>query len=141
MVRRFIVSAALSLLCGLPVARAYVAIVNKTDNAEIHVVPAPGKVTVDGALQDWDLSGTITMFLDEVSRDVYSVRGAMMYDPEALYIGGQVKDPTPLVNAYAFGGDVNMSWNADAIQIRFLSNPGALSRATTQGGGPPPPGD
>jgi len=65
--------------CGR-VAHAYVAIVNKTDHAEIHVVPPPGKVVIDGTLDDWDLSGAITMFIDEASKASYSVRGAMMYD-------------------------------------------------------------
>lgn len=59
-------------------AFGYAAIVNKTDHAEIHVVPAPGAVTIDGDLKDWDLSGAILMFIDESSKAAYSVRGAMM---------------------------------------------------------------
>ncbi len=120
-------------------AHAYVAIVNKTDHSQIHVVPAPGKVTIDGKLDDWDLSGAILMVLDESSKESYSVRGAMMYDKDYLYIGARVKDPTPMVNNYSFGGEVNMAWNADAIQLRFLAVPGVQSKATLQGGGPPPP--
>lgn len=30
-----------------------------TDNLEIVAVPTPGKVVIDGKLDDWDLSGTI----------------------------------------------------------------------------------
>ena len=116
-------------------AFGYAAIVNKTDHAEIHVVPAPGAVTIDGDLQDWDLSGAILMFIDESSKAAYSVRGAMMYDEDFLYIAAQVKDPTPMVNNYAFGGQANMAWNADAIQIRFLAVPGAKSNASLQSGG------
>ncbi len=114
---------------------AYTAITNKTDHTEIHVVPAPGKVTIDGDLKDWDLSGAILMFVDEASKGAYSVRGAMMHDADHLYIGGQVKDPTPMVNSYAFGGEVTMSWNADAIQIRLLADPAARSDASLQTGG------
>jgi DNA-binding beta-propeller fold protein YncE len=113
----------------------YVAIVNKTDHAEIRVVPAPGKVVLDGDLADWDTSGAILMCVDESSRESYSVRGAMMYDSDALYVGAHVKDPTPMVNAFAFGGDYGMSWNADAIQLRFLAEPGGASVATLQTGG------
>ncbi len=127
----------LLLLAGA--AAAYVAIVNKTDNAEIHVVPAPGKVVIDGDLGDWDMSGAILMFMDEGGKGVYSVRGAMMYDADYLYVGAQVKDPTPMVNNYAFGGEYNMSWNADAIQLRFLAVPGAQSKASLQTGGHIPP--
>ena len=132
------------LFLGLvPPAFAYVAIVNKTDHSEIHVVPVPrsagsgqsGLVTVDGDLKDWDLSGSILMFMDESSKAVYSVQAAMMYDKDYLYIGGHVKDPTPLVNNYAFGGDYAMAWNADAIQLRFFANPDLKSTASLQSGG------
>lgn len=129
----------LGVVLAAAAAQAYVAIVNKTDHSEIHVVPAPGKVTIDGKLDDWDLSGANLMFIDESSQDSYSVRGAMMYDKDFLYAGAQVKDPTPMVNRYAFGGEYGMSWNADAIQLRFLAVPGVQSRASLQGGGPPPP--
>ncbi len=42
----------LSVLLAATVASGYVAIVNKTDNTEVHVVPSPGKVTIDGELLD-----------------------------------------------------------------------------------------
>ena len=121
------------LPCGRA-ARAYVAIVNKTDHAEIHVVPPPGKVVIDGRLDDWDLSGAITMFIDEGSKASYSVRGAMMYDKEFLYVGAKVKDPTPMVNNYAFGGEAGKAWDADAIQIFLVSNPDLKSDASLQTG-------
>ena len=115
-------------------ASAYTAIQNKADNTEIRIVPAPGKVTVDGNLKDWDLSGAIFMFMDEPSKEAYHVRAAMMYDKDYVYIGGRWKDPTPMVNHYAFGGEVNSAWNADAIQLRFVSNPEIRSRASTMTG-------
>jgi hypothetical protein len=123
------------LLSCLQNAQAYTAIINKTDHTEIHIVPAPGKVAIDGDLKDWDLSGAILMFMDEGSKAVYSVRGAMMYDDQCLYIGAFVKDPTPMTNQYSFGGEAGMSWNADAIQLRFVSNPETKSKASLQTGG------
>ena len=132
---RGVLALVIGLLFVLPAARAYVAIVNKTDHSVIHVVPAPGPVTIDGDLKDWDLSGAILMFMDESSKSTYSVRAAMMYDKDYLYIGGQVKDPSPLVNNYAFGGDYSMAWNADAIQLRFFANPDLKSTASLQSGG------
>jgi len=133
--RRVVSLAVVGLGLMMVEAQAYTAIVNKTDNTEIHIVPAPGQVAIDGDLKDWDLSGAILMFLDEGSKAVYSVRAAMMYDAEFFYVGARVKDPTPMINNYAFGGQVDMSWNADAIQMRFISNPEIKSRASLQSGG------
>lgn len=127
------------LACGLllsaSAAQAYVAIVNKTDHSQIHVVPPPGKVVIDGKLEDWDLSGAIEMFIDEASRDSYSVRGAMMYDTEFLYVGAKVKDPTPMRNNYSFGGEAGKAWDADAIQIFLVSNPDLKSNVSRQSSG------
>ena len=133
------VAALAATLAAPRVAFGYAAIVNKTDHSELHLVPTPGKVTIDGDLKDWDLSGAILMFLDESSKTIYSVRGAMMYDADALYIAAQVKDPTPMVNHYTFGGEYDMSWNADAVQLRFLAFPGAKSEGSLQTGGHIPP--
>ena len=123
-----------TLLACSRAALAYVAIVNKTDHSEIHVVPPPGKVVIDGKLDDWDLSGAITMFIDEASKASYSVRGAMMYDKEFLYVGAHVKDPTPMMNNYSFGGEASKAWDADAIQIFLVSNPDLKSDASIQTG-------
>jgi hypothetical protein len=120
---------------------AYVAIVNKADHAEIHVVPPPGKVVIDGSLDDWDLSGAITMCVDESSKAAYSIRGAMMYDAEFLYVAAHVKDPTPMKNNHAFGGDNKSAWNADAIQLRIVSNPDITSSASRITGGRMSPED
>lgn len=120
-------------------AHGYVAIVNKADHSEIHVVPTPGKVGIDADLGDWDLSGAIDLFIDEASRETHSARLAMMYDEDFLYLGGRVKDPTPLRNAHSFAGDPGMAWNADAIQVRFLANPDLKSSASLMSGGRMPP--
>jgi hypothetical protein len=50
---------ALILLGGAgPIARAQ----GVYHNQRLFVVPAPGKVTIDGDLEDWDLSGEIYIF-------------------------------------------------------------------------------
>ncbi len=126
--------AAASLLAGARDAYGYAATVNKADYTEIHVVPAPGKIVIDGDLGEWDLSGAIVMFIDEASRETHSARVVMMYDKEFLHIGGVFRDPTPLRNAYAFSGEPSMSWNADALQVRLLANPELKSSASLQTG-------
>ena len=119
---------------GAADAFAYSAVQNKADNTEIRIVPTPGKVTVDGVLADWDLSGAIFMFIDEASKDAYHVRAAMMYDKDYVYIGGVWKDPNPMMNQTHFGGDVQNAWNADAIQMRFVSDPSIKSDHSTMTG-------
>jgi hypothetical protein len=113
----------------------YAAVQNKADNTEIRIVPAPGKVVVDGKLDDWDRSGEIFMFIDEASRESHHVKMAMMYDKDFVYVGGHWKDPTPMRNVNHFGGDVANAWNADAIQIRFISDPAVKSDASNITGG------
>jgi hypothetical protein len=80
-------------------AQAYSAILNKADHTEVPIVPAPGKVTIDGDLRDWDMSGAILVFMDEKSKETHQLRGAMMYDKDYLYVGGQG----------------NSDWHADAL--------------------------
>ena len=129
--------AASLLLCltSEQTVQGYSAILNKADHTEVRIVPAPGKVTIDGDLKDWDLSGAILMFIDEASKETHQLRGAMMYDKEWLYVGGRLKDPTPMMNQYHFGGQVNAAWNADALQINLVANPNVRSDALTMTGG------
>jgi hypothetical protein len=139
--RRFARSVTVMAACivlGVLAARPafpYAAVQNKADNTEIRIVPAPGKVVVDGKLDDWDRSGEIFMFIDEASRESHHVKMAMMYDKDFVYVGGHWKDPTPMRNVNHFGGDVANAWNADAIQIRFISDPAVKSDASNITGG------
>ncbi|MEI6520023.1 MAG: FlgD immunoglobulin-like domain containing protein [bacterium] len=114
---------------------AYLATVNKTDYQEIHIVPAPGKVVIDGDLKDWDLSGSVDLFLDEASRATMNVEGAYMYDEEAFYVGGRVKDPTPMMNAHDFASDMGLVWDSDCIQLYLIADPAVKSKVSTQSGG------
>ena len=47
------------------------------------MLPAPGKVTIDGDLKDWDFSGRIWVFADKDVRQRYSVEVAAMWDDSA----------------------------------------------------------
>ena len=96
-----------------------------TDNHVIHAVPAPGAVTIDGKLDDWDSSGRIPICSD-VARawGQFSAWVAMMYDAEALYVGVDWCDPTPLVNNYDPDLDIDRRkcFHSDSIQLHFRTD-------------------
>jgi hypothetical protein len=91
----------------------------------VYVVPTPGKVTVDAKLDDWDLSGRIWIYVQQETAEMGSAHYAMMYDAEALYISGEVRDPSPMLNRYDPKVNPELAWSADVCQI-FLSLDPAL---------------
>ncbi len=94
-------------------------------HAQLYVVPTPGEVSIDGHLDDWDLSGQIEMFVIEATRSTMSAKVAAMYDEDALYISGEVRDPTPMMNRHDPLVNANRGWNADALQFRLVLDPDA----------------
>ncbi len=109
--------AAIFAISALPSAMAL-----QTDNHGIHAVPA-GKVTIDGKLDDWDLSGQILMCYDVLSlKDIYSGRIAMMYDPEALYVSIHWKDPIPMGNSHDPQFQAGKGWAGDCVQLRLKTD-------------------
>ena len=90
---------------------------------QLYVVPTPGEVTVDGDLGDWDLSGQIEIFVEEATRGTQNAKIAMMYDDEALYFGGEVHDPNPMMNRHDPDANAARAWDADAIQFRLTVDP------------------
>ncbi|MFW6061059.1 MAG: FlgD immunoglobulin-like domain containing protein, partial [Phycisphaeraceae bacterium] len=83
------------------------------------VVPTPGKVTIDGKLDDWDRSPTIELYAAKATSAMQSARLSMMYDEEALYVAGEVLDNTPMMNRHDPKVDGDRAWDADACQIRI----------------------
>jgi hypothetical protein len=96
-----------------------------TDNHVLHAVPAPGKVVIDGKFDEWDRSGRILVCSD-VSRllDQYSAWVSMMYDTEALYVGVEWSDPTPMTNNYDPGFDIDRRkcFHSDSLQLHFRTD-------------------
>lgn len=90
---------------------------------QMYVVPAPGKVVIDGKLDDWDLSGAIDVYVMPETRERQSGRFALMYDKDALYIGAIVHDPTPMMNSNAPETDGDKGWDGDALQFRLCVDP------------------
>jgi hypothetical protein len=94
-----------------------------TQNVGMHATPAPGKVVIDGKLDDWDLSGTRLMCYDvSALRDRYSTQAALMYDAEYFYVSLRWKDPTPMVNRYEPVVEAGQAWKADCVQLRVKTD-------------------
>jgi hypothetical protein len=92
---------------------------------QLYIPPTPGEVVVDGRLDDWDLSGQIEMFVVEATRSTQSAKFAAMYDDEALYLAGEVRDPTPMMNRHDPQVNANQAWDADSVQFRLVVDPSA----------------
>jgi len=95
----------------------------QTDNNELRAVPAPGKVVIDGRLDEWDLSGQILCCYDLAKlKKTHSVVAAAMYDADYLYLAFHFKDQTPLVNHIDPVSNPTDGWKSDAVQIRIKSD-------------------
>ena len=95
----------------------------ESENLGTRVLPVPGKVVVDGKINDWDLSaGTFACGDVENQRDAYAVWFHAMYDDKNLYVLSRWIDATPMNNPgqtiadYAFQGD--------CLQMRIITNAG-----------------
>ena len=86
------------------------------NNQNFYVVPAPGKVTIDGSLKDWDLSCAYgPQYVDAALKDKYNVTWAMMYDDQALYLGAIFNTPN-----YANEHGVDHAWwLGDSLEFRI----------------------
>ena len=78
----FIIAVALAIACcsTLPAQQLTTGARNKS----ISIVPAPGKVVIDGKLDDRDLSGEILTYSFPETAEKYNVRTALMYDRDVL---------------------------------------------------------
>ncbi len=110
-----------SVAGGLLAAMAFhtIGAATETENLNMQVLPALGKVVVDGKFDDWDLTGGILACSDaENLRDQYSQWFHAMYDAENLYVLARWKDPTPLNNPGVKG---DMGFAGDCLQFRTVT--------------------
>ena len=95
----------------------------QTENQGLHAVPAPQTVRIDGDLGDWDRSGEILICYDlPALKSVYSARVAMMYDAEALYVGIDWTDATPMGNSHHPRHQAGKGWAGDCVQLRIKTD-------------------
>ncbi len=92
-------------------------------NERLFAVPAPPGAKIDGDLTGWDRSGGVFTYITPETRAMHSTRTYLMYDDEALYLGGEVKDPTPMVNMHDPDVNPGFGWDADAMQFRLYLKP------------------
>ena len=94
-----------------------------TENLGIRVLPAPGPVTIDGKIDDWDLSGGIFVCSDvENQHDKYATWFHAMYDAQNLYLLSRFIDDTPLNNP---GQTIaNYGFAGDSLQFRVMTGAG-----------------
>ncbi len=89
----------------------------------LSVVPVPGKVVVDGSLDEWDLSGEILCYDYPETAERRYARMALMYDNDALYVGAFFKDFSPMMNMVNPRTDPVRGWDADCLQFRLIGDP------------------
>ena len=100
---------------------AAAALATETENVDFRVLPAPGKVVVDGKMDDWDLSGSLFICSDvENCRNEYASWQSAMYDAENLYLLSRWIDTTPLNNPGLCGSD--MGFQGDCLQVRIITS-------------------
>jgi len=90
--------------------------------SSLDVVAAPGRVTVDGDLSDWDLSGTFEVRCSGPFAESYYVHGSMMYDEQHLYIAARVGDPMPMRNLIDPNTDPWSAWMGGSVQLRLSTD-------------------
>jgi hypothetical protein len=117
--------ALLVVLLAANLARA-----TETENIGMQVLPAPGPVTVDGAIGDWDLTGGLLTCGDvESARDTVSVWVHAMYDANNLYFLARFNDSTPLNNPGVTVGD--FGFQGDCFQARVIVAPNQPDEKTS----------
>ena len=130
MSKRFLLWTILLLLFGVTMAQADSGVARHN---KLYAVPTPGKVVIDGKLDDWDHSAQITMYATSETEDVQNAKFALMYDAEALYVSAVVRDATPMMNRKDPKVNGDTGWDGDSCQIRIVLDPaqGYPRRAVT----------
>ncbi len=104
----------------------------ETENHGIRILPTPGKVAVDGKVDDWDLSGGVFVCGDvENLRDKMAVWMHAMYDADNLYVLARFIDETPMSNPGSIAGD--HGFMGDSLQLRIILDPDKADPRSSMG--------
>jgi hypothetical protein len=96
---------------------------NSAMATRMYALPAPAGLAIDGDLARWDTSGGIDVFATQETRAQRHARFYLLYDTEALYLGADVTDATPMMNVHDPVTDAARGWNGDALQVRLYLTP------------------
>jgi hypothetical protein len=108
------------LACLLVTTTAFA---QQTQTVGMHAPPAPGKVVIDGKLDDWDLSGSRLMTYDVATmKDRLSGTVAFMWDENYYYASIRWRDPSPMTNGFDPLIDAGNAWRADCVQLRIKTD-------------------
>jgi len=92
----------------------------QSQNEGCSVLPAPGKVTIDGDLTDWDFSGRVWVFADKGVRQRYSVEVAGLMGRIGPVPGRQMERPhARCYNTIDPEFNVEDGWKSDSWQMRI----------------------
>ncbi len=94
----------------------------QSNHGALRAVPVAKPVAVDGSLDEWDTSGEMFVYNARSLRDRYSIRVHAMWDKDALYLGLEWKDPTPLINNVDPDRAAGEGWMSDSFQARFITD-------------------
>jgi len=101
----------------------------ESENFGISILPAPGKMTIDGKISDWDLSGGRFICSDpEALREKLACWFHVMYDNDNLYVLARWIDETPLNNPGSTKGDYGFA--GDCLQFRTVMPNGCCAHWT-----------
>lgn len=92
---------------------------NKNRTATMNAVPAPSTPVIDGDLADWDRSAPFESRCSEPYGENYNFTGYIQYDDACVYVGGHIKDPSPMRSVIDPATDPNVSWKGGSIQLRL----------------------
>jgi len=99
----------------------------ETEHLDFEILPAPGKVAIDGRHDDWDLSaGIFACGNVENAASQFAVWFHAMYDRDNLYMLARWVDPTPMNNPGTVKGDYG--FNGDCLQVRIITAPDITAR-------------
>jgi len=116
------ISTILLLCLGLLMSLTSGGWAQQSDNHLLHAAPVPGKMVIDGKLDEWDLSGQIEVFANYRLRNSYSAKVAAMYDRENFYLAVSWRDPTPMYNMIDSNYDIGSGWKSDCLQLRLKTD-------------------
>lgn len=83
------------LVMTVPVWSQINMIGRQSQNEGIWVLPASSPPVIDGDLSDWNTTGRIRCFADQLLSDQYAAQVTAMWDEQYLYYAVKWNDPTP----------------------------------------------